>query len=50
MGIAEEKTRKPLIVPDSQYPALSISTMNKLVEETSTSLSETITAPFLPGV
>jgi hypothetical protein len=44
------KTLKSLIVPDSQYPTLSKSTMNKLAGETTTSLFETITAPFFPGV
>lgn len=44
------KTLKSLIVPDSQYPVLDNNVMNKLAGETSTSLIETITAPFLPGV
>ena len=43
------KALKSLIVPDSQFPILNKSVMNKLAEETSTSLIETITAPFFPG-
>jgi len=39
-----------LIVPDADYPTLSKADMDKLVEQSSTSLIETITSPFILGV
>jgi len=43
------KTLKSLIIPDSQFPTLPNSVMNKLAGETSTSLIETLTSPLVPG-